>query len=125
MSKALEKSQLKANDIDYVNAHGTGSALGDKTEIEALSLLNMQGVKINSTKSIVGHGLSASGIVECIATLVQMKENVIHPSINIDEPISNQFDFNSQLVEDRAITNAMSNNFGFGGVNTSIIIQKT
>jgi malonyl-ACP decarboxylase len=120
---ALNKSNLQAHEIDYINTHGTGSAIGDKTEVAALVAAGLQGVKTNSTKSITGHGLSAAGVIECIATLIQMKESFIHPSLNLGNPISAQLDWITKCRQNSKLRSAISNGFAFGGVNTSIVIQ--
>lgn len=123
ISRALNKSNLQAHEIDYINTHGTGSVIGDQTEVAALAAAGLHGVKTNSTKSITGHGLSAAGVIECIATLIQMKENFIHPSLNLINPISVQLDWITECRQNNKVRNAISNGFAFGGVNTSIVIK--
>jgi len=84
---ALAHAGLTARDVDYINPHGTGSVVGDDTELKAIRACGLARASINATKSIVGHGLSAAGVVEVVATLVQMKASRLHPSRNLEDPI--------------------------------------
>ena len=120
MSKALSMSGLEAKSINYINAHGTASKIGDLTESEAILKISLSNAFVNSTKSLIGHGLTAAGLVESIATLIQMKEGFVHVSKNISQPITEEINLVKQK-NDSLINYAMNNSFGFGGVNTSII----
>lgn len=124
MRSAMVSAGVAPDEISYVNTHGTASSIGDKTEVEALLSIGLEGVKANSTKSLIGHGLSAAGVVECIASLVEMRDNFIHQSHNLTDPINDKIDWIKQESHPMIIEYAMSNNFGFGGINTSIIIKK-
>ena len=93
MKSAIESASISAHDIAYVNTHGSGSSLGDQTEIAAMLNIGLEGVKANSTKSLIGHGLSAAGLVESIATVLQMKNKFIHKSNNLDNPIADTIDW--------------------------------
>jgi malonyl-ACP decarboxylase len=124
MLMALERSGIAPEQIGYVNTHGTASVIGDKTEAGALQAAGLECVKANSTKSLTGHGLSAAGVVEAIATLVQMKEGFLHRSHNLVNPISDKIGWIRSDAEPANIRYALSNSFGFGGINTSIIIKK-
>ncbi|MFK4467828.1 beta-ketoacyl synthase N-terminal-like domain-containing protein [Bacillus sp. RC252] len=123
IQKALEKAGLSSYDIDYINPHGSGSVVGDETEIKALEDCQLSHAFINATKSITGHGLSAAGIIEVIATVMQMKESRLHPTRNLEDPISPLFHW----VRDDSISyrmkHALSLSIGFGGINTAICLE--
>ncbi|MCR6643005.1 MAG: hypothetical protein NVV82_29445 [Sporocytophaga sp.] len=123
MLKAIKASGIRPNQIDYTNTHGTASPTGDKTEVEALLLAGLEGVKANSTKSLIGHGLSAAGLVEAIATVIQMQEGFLHPSHNLQNPVSDKIDWILDKAQQVNLGYALSNSFGFGGINTSIILK--
>jgi malonyl-ACP decarboxylase len=91
--EALDMARLDAAAIDYINPHGTGSPLGDTTELRALAECGLAHAFINATKSVLGHGLSAAGAVEVIATLLQMQAGELHPSRNLCEPIDPAFNW--------------------------------
>ncbi|SFJ92619.1 malonyl-ACP decarboxylase [Thermoflavimicrobium dichotomicum] len=124
IKKALEQAKLSPHQIDYVNPHGTGSLVGDEIEIKAIVDCQLSNAAINATKSITGHGLSSSGAVEVIATLLQMKESRLHPTRNLESPIEESCNW----VRDQSITHhvkhALSLNIGFGGINTAICFYK-
>lgn len=121
---ALAEAGLSASSIDYINPHGTASPLGDKTELEALKACGLSHAHINTTKSIVGHGLSAAGAVEIIATLLQMEQSILHPSLNLDDPIDKAFNWVYSQSERHHMDTALSLSFGFGGFNTAICLQR-
>lgn len=117
---ALDASDYTAADIDYVNPHGTGSAVGDETELKALKACGLSGVFLNATKSLIGHGLSAAGTVEVIASLLQMQSGRLHPTRNLDHPIDDDFQWVRDETVDHQIDNAMTLSMGFGGINTAL-----
>lgn len=121
---ALQQARLSAEDIDYVNPHGTGSGIGDETELKALKHCGLDKARLNATKSITGHGLSAAGAVEIVATILQMKESRLHPTRNLDNPLEPSFNW----VRDRAISHdincALNLSMGFGGVNSAVCLQR-
>ncbi len=133
MRWALEDARLNANQMDYVNAHGTSTPLGDKAEVAAVGAvfgdhaLKSRGGKLlmSSTKSMHGHTLGASGAVEMIACLHAVKDGVIPPTINLDKPDES---FDLDLVpnhsRERPIRYAMNNTFGFGGHNVTLIVGR-
>lgn len=126
MEQALKNASLHPRDIRYINAHGSSSPLGDKTEAAAISNLfeeHLGKIWINSTKSLIGHCLWSAGILEAIATLLQMKQGFVHPNLNLDNPIDTACRFVGQQRETATIDAAMSNSFGFGGINSSIIFR--
>ncbi|AJX25007.1 polyketide beta-ketoacyl:acyl carrier protein synthase [Burkholderia pseudomallei] len=120
---ALRDAGIGADSIDYVNPHGSGSTLGDATELDALGRSGLAHARINTTKSLVGHGLSAAGIVELIATLLQMRARRLHPSRNLDRPIDERFDWvRSTCGSD--IRRALKLSIGFGGINTALCLER-
>ncbi len=124
MLAALKMAELTPKQINYVNTHGTASRIGDKTEVDAIMAAGLEGVKANSTKSLIGHGLTAAGLVEAIATLVQMEGNFLHPSKNLVHPITDAIDWVTNNSIETKVEYAINNSFGFGGVNTSIVIER-
>lgn len=130
MKRALEDAGLKPEDIDHVNTHGTSTPLGDIAEPKAIvSLFGDHAYKlsINSTKSMTGHLLGGAGVVEAIATLLAVKHDIVPPTINhfTDDPeIDNKLDFTYGKAREREIRAALTNTFGFGGHNASIILKK-
>jgi malonyl-ACP decarboxylase len=121
---ALAQAGLTPRDIDYVNPHGTGSPLGDTTELEALRRCDLQHARINTTKSVTGHGLSAAGAVELIAVMLQMKAGRLHPTRNLAAPIDPGFHWVGPEAVAHRIDNAINLSMGFGGVNTAICLQR-
>jgi malonyl-ACP decarboxylase len=124
IQKALEEAKLLGKDIDYVNPHGTGSSIGDETELKALKHCELNHAHLNATKSIIGHGFSAAGTVEVIATLLQMKEAQLHPTRNLERPIESSFNWVRHQPESHVIKNALTLSMGFGGINTAICLQR-
>lgn len=124
IQKALRKASLRPTDIDYINPHGTGSTIGDETELKAIQACGISGARINTTKSIIGHGLSAAGAVEIIATLVQMQKAKLHPSRNLQNPIDDEFDWVKNKSVDHQMECALSMSMGFGGMNTAVCLQR-
>ncbi|MGZ9791351.1 beta-ketoacyl synthase N-terminal-like domain-containing protein [Bacillus atrophaeus] len=123
IQEALEQAKLSPEEIDYINPHGTGSLIGDEIELKALHACQLTHAYINATKSIIGHGLSAAGIVEIISVLLQMKESRLHPSRNLDHPIDQSLHWVKDQSISHDIRNALSLSMGFGGINTAVCIQ--
>lgn len=121
---ALRSAGMTAADIDYVNPHGTASVLGDETELGALRESGLRHAYLNATKSIVGHGLSAAGAVEVIATLVQMQAKRLHPTRNLDDPIDAAFNWVRRESVAHSIENALTLSMGFGGINTALCLTR-
>jgi malonyl-ACP decarboxylase len=124
INSALQHAKLAPREIDYVNPHGTGSVVGDETELRAILACKLAGAYINATKSITGHGLAAAGVVEVIATLVQMEASQLHPTRNLDEPIEPRCNWVGQVSISHAIKNAITLSIGFGGINTAICLRQ-
>lgn len=127
MTMAMNQAGIGVEKIDYINAHGSSSKLGDTVESEAINeVLGEYREKtiINSTKSLTGHCLYSAGVIEAIATIIQMKLGFVHPSLNIEKPIDSNLMFAPSKKIDKDIHYALSNSFGFGGINTSIILRR-
>ena len=126
MTNALKNTDLR---IDYINAHGTSTPVGDVQEIEAIKeVFSSKGYlpKITSTKSLTGHSLGATGVHEAIYTLIMMNNNFISGSSNIEipDPIIENIDIPRETIENININTALSNSFGFGGTNATLIFSK-
>jgi 3-oxoacyl-[acyl-carrier-protein] synthase II len=130
MALALEDSGIKATEIDYINTHGTSTPLGDLGEIKAIQQVfgeHAYKMNISSTKSMTGHLLGAAGAIEAIACLLALNEGVIPPTINHfndDEGLDPKLNLTFNKAQKRTVNVALSNTFGFGGHNASIIIKK-
>ena len=127
MDMALKKAHIKGADLDYVNAHGT-STMADPIELTAISRLvgsDLKSVSISSTKSAIGHLLGAAGAVEAIFAILAIRDQIVPPTINLDNPVvSSDFDLVPNIAKERTVTHAMSNSFGFGGSNATLIFSK-
>ena len=126
MENAIRDAGLTVNDVDYINAHGTSTPVGDKAEILAIKRLfgeKAAKLKISSNKSMIGHLLGAAGGAETIATVLTIREGIIPPTINLDNP-----EFDLDLVPHKSqkadVSVAINNSFGFGGHNASLVIKK-
>lgn len=120
---ALAHAECPAAAIDYVNPHGTGSVVGDETEVRALRECGLSHAHLNATKSLVGHGLSAAGTVEIIATLLQLRAGRLHPTRNLDNPIDPGLRWVGPAGAAHQIANALTLSMGFGGMNTALCWQ--
>jgi 3-oxoacyl-[acyl-carrier-protein] synthase II len=130
MIEALKDAELKPEDVDYVNVHGTSTPLGDIAETKAIKQVfgdYAYDLNISSTKSMTGHLLGAAGAIEAIACIMAVKNDIIPPTINhfTDDPeIDNKLNFTFNKAQKREVNVALSNTFGFGGHNTSAIFKK-
>ena len=130
MSNALTDARLTNEDIDYINVHGTSTPVGDPSEIMAiLELFGQHAYKLNisSTKSMTGHLLGAAGAVESIASILAVKNDMVPPTINhfTDDPnLDPKLNFTFNKAQKRTVSAAMSNTFGFGGHNATVIFKK-
>ncbi len=130
MKWALEDAGMNPEEIDHINTHGTSTPLGDISEPKAIVNLFQEHaykININSTKSMTGHLLGAAGAIESIATVLAIKNDIVPPTINhfTDDPqIDNNLNFTYHKAQKRTINAALSNTFGFGGHNASIIFKK-
>ncbi|MBP3942053.1 beta-ketoacyl-ACP synthase II [Sphingobacteriaceae bacterium WQ 2009] len=130
MSNALRDAQMDVTDIDYINVHGTSTPLGDLSETKAIRELfgdHAYELNISSTKSMTGHLLGAAGAVEAIASILAVYHDIVPPTINhfTDDPeLDNKLNFTFNKPQKRVVNAAMSNTFGFGGHNASVIVKK-
>jgi 3-oxoacyl-[acyl-carrier-protein] synthase II len=130
MQIALEEANLKPEDIHYVNTHGTSTPLGDIAEVKAIEQVfgdHAYNLNISSTKSMTGHLLGGAGAVEAIATIKAIQEGIVPPTINHevdDEAFNPKLNFTFNKAQKREVNAAMSNTFGFGGHNATIIFKK-
>ncbi len=130
MQYALEDAGLMPGDVDHINTHGTSTPLGDIAEPKAIVSLfgdHAYEISINSTKSMMGHLLGAAGAAESIATILAIKNNIVPPTINhfnLDPDIDPKLDFTFNKAKKRELNIALSNTFGFGGHNASLVFKK-
>lgn len=130
MRAALEDAEMSITEIDHINTHGTSTPLGDIVEPKAIQTLfgeQAYKININSTKSMTGHLLGAAGAIESIAAILAVKNDIVPPTINhfTDDPeIDNQLNFTFNKAQNRVVNAALTNTFGFGGHNASIIFKK-
>jgi 3-oxoacyl-[acyl-carrier-protein] synthase II len=128
MDLTLKDAGVAPDQVDYINAHGTSTPLGDLAETKAVKATFGEHAKklpVSSTKSQMGHLLGASGGVECIVTAMTIHRNLIPPTINLDEPDEEcDLDYVPHKARDKKVTIAMSNSFGFGGHNASLLLRK-
>jgi 3-oxoacyl-[acyl-carrier-protein] synthase II len=127
MQMALKRARLAASDIDYVNAHGT-STMADGIELGAVERLlgnAAAGTPMSSTKSSIGHLLGAAGSVEAIFCLLAIRDGMVPPTINLDNPdVVTTMDLVPNKAQKRDVNIAMSNSFGFGGTNAALILSR-
>ncbi|MGJ5207466.1 beta-ketoacyl-ACP synthase II [Bradyrhizobium sp. HKCCYLR20261] len=128
MSAAMKRAGITAADIDYINAHGTSTQVGDEIELGAVErLLGNAASKISmsSTKSSIGHLLGAAGAVEAIFSILAIRDNIAPPTINLENPsVETAIDLVPHTPRKREINVALSNSFGFGGTNASVILRR-
>ena len=128
MAAALKRAGLSPVDIDYVNAHGTSTPLGDEIELRAVERLlgnATAGISMSSTKSSVGHLLGAAGAVEAIFSVLAIRDRIAPPTLNLDNPsVETALDLVPHVAKKRKIDVALSNSFGFGGTNASLIFRR-
>jgi 3-oxoacyl-[acyl-carrier-protein] synthase II len=128
MSAALKRAGLTPSDLDYINAHGTSTPLGDEIELGAVERLlgNVASkVAMSSTKSSTGHLLGAAGAIEAIFAILAIRDNIVPPTINLENPsVETAIDLVPQAAKKREINVALSNSFGFGGTNASVIVRR-
>jgi 3-oxoacyl-[acyl-carrier-protein] synthase II len=128
MSMAVKRAGISVDDIDYINAHGTSTPLGDEIELGAVQRVvgNAAGrISMSSTKSCIGHLLGAAGAVEAIFSILAIRDGVAPPTINLDNPsVETPIDLVPHVARKRDINTALSNSFGFGGTNASLIFSR-
>ncbi|WP_149273489.1 beta-ketoacyl-ACP synthase II [Pareuzebyella sediminis] len=130
MQNCLRDANLKPEDVDAINTHGTSTPLGDVAELKAITEVfgdHAPNININSTKSMTGHLLGAAGAIEAIASILAMQHNVVPPTINhttVDENIDPKLNLTLNKAQKREVNVALSNTFGFGGHNACVIFKK-
>ncbi len=128
MKMALERAALSPGDIDYVNAHGTSTPLGDEIELRAVERIfgdAASEIVMSSTKSAVGHLLGAAGAVEAIFCLLAMRDNIAPPTLNLDNPsVETPINLAPHKAIEKPINAVLSNSFGFGGTNASLVMRR-
>ena len=129
MEMALAKAKVNAEEVDYINAHGTSTPLGDVIELNSIKKVfknNIKNIAISSTKSSIGHLLGAAGSAEAIISLLAMQNNVLPPTLNLNNPDENCEEINlvANNAQSKNINYVMSNSFGFGGTNSCLVFKK-
>ena len=129
MEAALQNGKINIEDINYINAHGTSTPLGDEIELNSVSKLffnNIKEISMSSTKSSIGHLLGAAGAVEAIFCILSTYHDVIPPTLNLEEPCQDpiKLDLVPNYSKDKKVNIALSNSFGFGGTNASLVVGK-
>ena len=132
MENALEDAELKPEDIDYINVHGTSTPVGDISEVKAIQAVfgeHAYELNISSTKSMTGHLLGAAGALEALVSVLSVQNDVVPPTINHEEgdddpEIDYKLNFTFNKAQKRTVRAALSNTFGFGGHNACVIFKK-
>lgn len=121
---------MAPDEVDYVNVHGTSTPLGDLAEVKAIEEVfggHAESLSISSTKSMTGHLLGAAGAIETLACIMAVTEDVVPPTINsfnVDPALNQKLDYTFNEKRERSVRAALSNTFGFGGHNASVIVRK-
>jgi 3-oxoacyl-[acyl-carrier-protein] synthase II len=125
---ALIDAGLNPDDVDYVNAHGTSTKVNDSVETLALKIAlgdHARSIPVSSTKSMTGHLIAAGGAVEAIICLLAIRDGVVPPTVNLDQPDDDcDLDYVPHAARDRRLNVAISNSFGFGGQNTTLVLRR-
>lgn len=127
MTGAMDMAGVKPAQIGYVNAHATATPLGDEIEVRALSRVFGDDIGtpwVNATKGLIGHCMCAAGVVEAVASVIQLRDGFVHPNLNLRRPIDDGCRFVRGAAQPADIEYALSNSFGFGGFNTSIVLRR-
>jgi 3-oxoacyl-[acyl-carrier-protein] synthase II len=126
MSNAIGDAEINLLDVDYINAHGTSTPLGDVAETIALKTVFGESVpQISSTKSMTGHTLGAAGAIESIFCIKAINEGIIPPTINLDNPDPRcDLNYTPLVSTEKKVSVAMNNSFGFGGTNSTLVFKK-
>jgi malonyl-ACP decarboxylase len=125
IQSALSHAGWRPEDIDYVNPHGSGSLIGDETELRAIRDAGLSHARINATKALTGHGLTAAGAVEIVASLLQMKAGKLHPTRNLRDPIDPHLKWVGETAEVHTVNHCLSLSIGFGGINSAVCLRNT
>jgi 3-oxoacyl-[acyl-carrier-protein] synthase II len=127
MTMALKRAGISPSEVDYVNAHGTSTPVGDEIELKAVERLLGNGAAkttMSSTKSSIGHLLGAAGAVEAIFSILAIRDQIAPPTLNLDNPsVETPIDLAPHVARKRSIHASLSNSFGFGGTNASLVFR--
>jgi 3-oxoacyl-[acyl-carrier-protein] synthase II len=128
MNQAIRTAGLKPDDIGYVNAHATSTEVGDNAEINGIRAVfgdRGQSLAVSSTKSATGHMLGAAGAIEAVISILALRHQMLPPTLNLHDPedVAKQFDLVPLKAKAKALKHALSNSFGFGGVNASLVFS--
>jgi len=128
MEMAMKKSGLNLGDIDYINAHGTSTPMGDELELGAVRRLfgeHLNTMSMSSTKSAIGHLLGGAGAVESIFCLLAIRDQIVPPTLNLDNPSEGcaGVDLVPHTAKTRSVKAVLNNSFGFGGTNASLVMR--
>jgi 3-oxoacyl-[acyl-carrier-protein] synthase II len=129
MNQAIRNAGLAPDDIGYVNAHATSTEVGDNAEINGIRAVfgdRGQSLAVSSTKSATGHMLGAAGAMEAVISILALRRQMLPPTLNLDDPedVAKQFDLVPRQAKPKALSHVLSNSFGFGGVNASLVFSK-
>ena len=128
MTAALKRAGLKPTEIDYINSHGTSTPVGDEIELRAVERImggDVGRLSMSSTKSSIGHLLGAAGAVEAIFSILAIRDNICPPTINLDNPsVETKIDLVPKVARKKPINTVLSNSFGFGGTNASLVMRR-
>ncbi len=128
MEIAIKDAGINSDDVDYINAHGTSTPLGDAAEVQAVESLfgdHARTLAMSSTKSMTGHTLGAAGGIESVATVMAVREGVMPPTINLDHPDEGfHLNFVANKAQEKPLRHALNNSFGFGGHNVSLVFSR-
>jgi 3-oxoacyl-[acyl-carrier-protein] synthase II len=128
MASAVKRAGISPSEIDYINAHGTSTPLGDEIELQAVQRLLGEGVNslsMSSTKSAIGHLLGAAGAVEAIFSILAIRDQIVPPTLNLDNvSVETRIDLVPHKARPREVECVLSNSFGFGGTNACLIFKR-
>jgi 3-oxoacyl-[acyl-carrier-protein] synthase II len=128
MAAAIKRAGISPGDIDYINAHGTSTPLGDEIEIRAVERLagnNGRSLSMSSTKSAIGHLLGAAGAVEAIFSILAIRDQIVPPTLNLDHAsVATEIDLVPHKAGKREVEFVLSNSFGFGGTNACLVFKR-
>ena len=129
MQAAIKNGKINQDDINYINAHGTSTPLGDEIELESVCRLfknKIASISMSSTKSSIGHLLGAAGAVEAIFCILSTYYDIVPPTLNLDNPCKEPLliDLVPKEAKEKKVNIALSNSFGFGGTNASVLVGK-
>jgi 3-oxoacyl-[acyl-carrier-protein] synthase II len=128
MAAAIKRAGISAGDIDYINAHGTSTPLGDEIEIRAVERIagnSGRSLSMSSTKSAIGHLLGAAGAVEAIFSILAIRDQIVPPTLNLDHSsVATEIDLVPHKARKREVEFVLSNSFGFGGTNACLVFKR-